>query len=1148
MDDTVRLSPLAPVPPGRGESLRYWTQLFGAGRSLAIAEVARRHAGLTVLVCADSAAAVQYDTELPFFAPDVPVLHLPDWETLPYDRFSPFQDIISDRIATLTRLGMRPHGCLVISAATLLHRLPPRAWLQGQSFLLRKGDTLDREAFRTRLHEAGYRHTPQVMDHGDFAVRGSIIDVFPMGAAQPFRIDLFDDEIESLRLFDVESQRSSTQVDRIELLPAREIPLTEDAIACFKRNWRLSFEGRPSASPLFEDVSRGLAPGGIEYYLPLFFDEVSTLFDYLPQDTLFLLDGTVSTGAETFLGTVRERYEQLRHDIERPLLPPARLFQNWPEAQERIAAYPRIALGGEEWNDRASGVRFGTRPAVRLPIDVRAKEPLGAVSQYLARYPGRVLIVAESNGRRETIAELFQRHGQPLKAVASWAEFVTGDCRAGLAVAGLAEGAEIEDPPLAIITETQLFGERAAQRRRRRRTNVDQEAIVRNLAELRVGAPVVHEQHGIGRYLGLEVLTAGDTANEYIKLEYAEGDKLYIPVASLGLISRYTGIDPDHAPLHKLGSGQWDRARRRAAERIHDVAAELLEIHARRAARKGHAYRLDRDQYLAFAQGFPFEETADQAAAIEAVLEDMSRPQPMDRLICGDVGFGKTEVAMRAAFVAVSDGRQVAVLVPTTLLAQQHYQTFRDRFADWPVRIEQLSRFSDAQSSRGVRAGLAEGTVDIVVGTHKLLSKDIRYRNLGLLIIDEEHRFGVRQKEQLKALRTEVDILTLTATPIPRTLNMALSGTRELSVIATAPSKRLAIKTFIYEWSQELVREAVMREIARGGQVYFVHNEVETIEKLANEIAALVPEARVQFAHGQLRERDLEQVMLDFYHRRCNVLVCTTIIETGIDVPSANTMIINRADKFGLAQLYQLRGRVGRSHHRAYAYLIVPPRKSMTADAVKRLEALESMEDLGVGFTLATHDMEIRGAGEILGEEQSGQIQEIGFGLYAELLNRAVAALKAGREIKLDEPERGTEIELHIPALLPEDYLPDVHARLILYKRIASAADEQELEILKEEVIDRFGEYREPVQHLFRISALKIAASRLGIRRIDFGRQGGLVEFRPNPDVDPAKVIKLIQSGNRYRLEGQERLRVRAEMPDAASRCDEVAKLLRSLA
>ncbi|MSR13008.1 MAG: transcription-repair coupling factor [Gammaproteobacteria bacterium] len=1149
MDDRSRLSPLAPVPPAPGERLSYWTQLFGAARSLAIAETARRHAGLTVLVCTESAAAVQYGLELPFFAPEIPILHLPDWETLAYDRFSPFQDIISERMTTLASLDQPRHACLIISVATLLQRLAPRQWVQGQSFVLKVGDDLDRDKFRRRLQEAGYRYMPQVTDHGDFAIRGSLIDVFPMGAEQPFRIDLLGDEIESLRLFDVETQRSTTQVPSIELLPAREVPLTEDGIATFRRNWRLSFDGRPSASPIFEDVSSGLAPPGIEYYLPLFFESVSTLFDYLPEQTLFLLDGVLSSAAESFMQSVESRYEQLRHDIERPLLPPARLFLSWEDALAQLAHFPRVALGGEEWTERARGQRFASRPATRQPIDIRAKEPLATVQEYVARFEGRVLLLAESTGRRETIAELFARHNLPLKLFGTWAEFLHSDAPLGLAVGPLAEGAEIQTPPLSLITESQLFGERAAQRRRRRRSNVELDAIVRNLAELRVGAPVVHEQHGIGRYLGLEVLTAAGITNEFIKLEYADGDKIYIPVASLGLISRYTSIDPDHAPLHKLGSGQWDKARRRAAEKIRDVAAELLEIHAKRASRIGHAFGFERDAYLSFEQGFPFEETPDQQAAIEAVVEDMQKPQPMDRLICGDVGFGKTEVAMRAAFIAVGDGRQVAVLVPTTLLAQQHYQTFRDRFADWPVKIEQLSRFRDAQSIRVAQAGLVDGTVDIIIGTHKLLSRDLKFKNLGLVIIDEEHRFGVRQKEQLKAMRTEVDILTLTATPIPRTLNLALAGTRELSVIATAPSKRLAVKTFIHEWSDELIREAVLREIARGGQVYFVHNEVDTIDRLTTEIAHLVPEARVQFAHGQMRERDLEHVMLDFYHRRCNVLVCTTIIETGIDIPNANTMIINRADKFGLAQLYQLRGRVGRSHHRAYAYLISPPRKAITGDAVKRLEAIEALEELGVGFTLATHDMEIRGAGEILGAEQSGHIQEIGFGLYADLLNRAVAALKAGRQPSIDDPgPRATEIELHVPALLPEDYLPDVHARLVLYKRIASVADESELESLKEELVDRFGTFETPVHNLFRITRLKLAAASLDVKRVDLGRSGGVVEFKPHPNIDPAKVIKLIQSNAAYRLDGQEKLRLKKDLPDAPSRFNELEALFGRLA
>ncbi len=1149
MSAPERLSPLAPALPAGGATSTRWCRLHGASRALAIARAAQAHRGFCLVLCTDSPHAAQLDAELPFFAPTLAQYHLPDWETLPYDRFSPYQDIISERLATLAALPTLTRGVLIMSVTSLLHRLPPRQWLQAQSFVLKTGDELDREGFRRRLQEGGYRSVPQVMDHGDFAIRGSLIDVFPMGAEQPFRLDLFGDEIEALRHFDPETQRSTSTVDSLRILPGREVPLTAEAIANFRRHWRLAFEGRPTKSPLYEDISDGVAPAGIEYYLPLFYDSVSSVFDYLPADTLVVVDGDIDETAAAFRRGVDERYEQLRHDIERPILPPERLFLSAGEVEVELGRRTRIRIDPATWEERAKARVFGTRPGPRLPIDTRAKHPLFAVTEFLARFDGRVLFLAESTGRRETMLELFRANDVHLPQVGSWAEFEDGEQRAALAVAPLAEGFELDAPRLALITELQLFGERAAQRRRRRRSSVDQDAVVRNLAELRVGAPVVHEMHGIGRYLGLEVLQVGDVANEFIKLEYADGDKLYVPVSALALISRYTGIDPDRAPLHKLGSGQWEKAKRKAAERIRDVAAELLEIHARRAARKGHAFAVEREAYRSFEQGFPFEETPDQLAAIEAVIEDMRKPQPMDRLVCGDVGFGKTEVAMRAAFIAVNGGRQVAVLVPTTLLAQQHYQTFRDRFADWPVRIAQLSRFRDSGEVKDTLKGLEAGTVDIVIGTHKLLGRDVRFKDLGLVIIDEEHRFGVRQKEQFKALRSEVDLLTLTATPIPRTLNMALSGTRELSVIATAPSKRLAVQTFLYEWSDELLREAILRELARGGQVYFVHNEVENIQQIAQAVAELVPSARVRFAHGQMREKELEQVMLDFYHRRCNVLVCTTIIETGIDVPNANTMIINRADRYGLAQLYQLRGRVGRSHHRAYAYLIVPSRKAMTADAVKRLEAIEALEDLGVGFTLATHDMEIRGAGEILGEDQSGQIQEIGFGLYADLLNRAVAALKSGKQPDFEAiSARACEIDLHVPALLPEDYLPDVHARLVLYKRIASSTSESDLTLLKEELIDRLGPCGPAVNNLFRVTALRLQADALGMKRIDFTRQGGVIEFRPQPAVEPIKVIKLIQSTSHYRLEGQDKLRLRKELPDEEARFTELKKLLERLA
>ena len=1132
--------------PANAEAEFAWTHIFGAGKAMAIAEAVREHDGLVVAVVGDTNAALRLNEEIPFFDGDIAQYHLPDWETLPYDRFSPYQDIISDRIATLSDLPSFDRGLLIVSIATLMHRIVPRDWLAGQTFEFAVGDVLNPTEFELRLSTAGYRHVSQVVDHGDFAIRGSIIDVFAMGAPNPFRIDLFDNEIETLRVFDPDSQRSLEEVERLSLMPARETPLNAEAIARFRRHWRLAFDGLPTESSVYNDVGAGLAPAGIEYYLPLFFDRLDSLFEYTDKRTLFILDEDIESGAEAFQHAIDERYEQLRHDHERPILPPQQLFLSWEHVAAELAGYRRVSICGLEVG-QTNVHRASTKAPVRIPIDGRASEPFRLVESFLASYEGRVLFLAESNGRRETIAEILRGNGIKPRLYDDWPDFLANDDPLGLTVAPLAAGVEIGEPRICLIAESQLFGERAQQRRRRRRVDAGAEAIIRDLAELQVGAPVVHEDHGVGRYLGLEVLEVGGFVSEFIKLEYADADKLYVPVANLNLIGRYSGIDPAHAPLHKLGSGQWERAKKRATERIHDVAAELLEIHAQRAARTGHQFEIEHEPYDVFAQDFPFEETPDQEAAIAAVLSDLQDEKPMDRLICGDVGFGKTEVAMRAAAVAVNAGWQVAVLVPTTLLAQQHTQTFSDRFADWPVRIEQLSRFRDSQETRTTIADLESGKVDIVIGTHKLLSKNVKFKKLGLLIIDEEHRFGVRQKEQLKALRADVDILTLTATPIPRTLNLALSGIRELSVIATPPSKRLAIKTFLREASDALIREALLREIGRGGQVYFVHNAVETIEKTANKIAKIVPEARVKFAHGQMREKALESVMLDFYHRRCNVLVCTTIIETGIDIPNANTIIIDRADKFGLAQLYQLRGRVGRSHHRAYAYLLIPHRKAMTADAIKRLEAIESLEDLGVGFTLATHDMEIRGAGEILGDEQSGQIQEIGFGLYSDLLNRAVAALKSGSQASLLQSERDScDISLHVPALFPEDYIPDVHTRLVLYKRIASASSDDEITAMKEEVIDRFGNFGVPVMNLFRLSMLKLRARALGVKRVDIGSRGGRIEFGPQPNIEPATIIELVQNDAAYRLDGESRLKIVKPLADADARFREVEDLLSS--
>lgn len=1135
-------------PPEANYRTVRWGRLFGSAKSLAIAEWLRSTEDFAMLVVSDSIKVQQYVDEISFFFSEANILQFPDWETLPYDRFSPYQDIISDRLATLADLPEQTHGLLVVSANSLMHKVVPREWMAGQAFNLAIGEKFEIDKFQQRLVQSGYVHVPQVMDHGDFAIRGSIIDVFPMGASKPFRIDLFDDEIETLRIFDTETQRSTESINQIRLLPARETPLDEDSVNRFRRNWRLTFDGLATNCSTFNDVSEGIASPGIEYYLPLFFHELGTLFDYLPVNTTCIVDEDVGGAAQIFNDSIAERYEQLRHDIESPIVSPEKLFLDWAVVDKYREALPNIDISGIDFGESKKSVRFATHAPVRIPVDAKLERPMAHVVDFVANRQGRVLFVAESRGRRETLFELLSGNQLKPKLYEQWSDFILDSSRIGLIHAPLAQGVSIDEPDITIVCENQLFGERAQQRRRRRRTNVDQEAVVRNLAELEIGAPIVHEEHGVGRFLGLEVLEVGGAACELIKLEYADGDKLYVPVSSLDLISRYSGGNPEHAPLHKLGSGQWEKAKKKATEKIRDVAAELLEIYARRAARVGYQYQIDRDPYDAFAQAFPFEETPDQQGAIEAVIDDMQKPQPMDRLVCGDVGFGKTEVAMRAAFIAVNNGKQVGVLVPTTLLAQQHFQTFSDRFADLAINVEQLSRFKSAKETKSIQDGLSSGRVDVVIGTHKLLSQDIKFNNLGLLIIDEEHRFGVRQKEKIKALRSEVDILTLTATPIPRTLNLALSGTRELSIIATPPSKRLAIKTFLREWSDLLLREAIVREISRGGQVYFVHNDVETIEKTAQKITKIVPEARVAFAHGQMREKNLEAVMLDFYHRRFNVLICTTIIETGIDVPNANTIIINRADKFGLAQLYQLRGRVGRSHHRAYAYLIVPDRKSISADAVKRLEAIESLEDLGVGFTLATHDMEIRGAGEILGDEQSGHIQEIGYGLYAELLNRAVRALKSGEQPVLDRPlDHGAEIELHIPSLLPEDYLPDVHARLVLYKRISSAENDEELAVLKEEIIDRFGDITEPVENLFRVARYKLRAQKIGIRKLDFGRKGGRIDFSSQPNINTDGLISLLQENLGYRMDGESCLRVRTEMPDAESRFDKLEELFERL-
>ena len=1133
-----------PLPEAAGRPL-HWGQLYGAAPALAIAEAAARHPGPLLVLAGSPRQADQLAAEISFFGgAALEVLLLPDAETLPWDAFSPHPDITSRRLATLARLPSLARGVVVAATQSLLQRLPPPAWTATQGLDISIGDRLDPARLRLQLQDAGYLAVPQVTEHGEFALRGSLLDLYPMGSELPYRIDLFDDVVDSIRRFDPGTQRSLERLEHIRLLPGREYPFSEDALRSFRERFRERFPGDPSRVGLYRDIGEGIASGGLEYYLPLFFPTLAELPAYLPEGTLVVEAEPSAAALEQAWSGVLERHSQLAHDIERPILEPEEVFSPPGALAKHLERFPTIRLS--PFKQVSSGADLGTAAPPPLKLNPRAPEPAAALLEFLVAFGGRVLFTAESPGRRELLRSLLAGHGIAVSSVDDWPAFMAGGEARGLAVAPLEDGLLLPAAGITVIAEAQLFGERVRQRTRRRRGARDPEAVIRELSDLRAGAPVVHVDYGVGRYLGLVTLEVQEQSSEFLALEYAGGDKLYVPVQSLDLISRYTGASPDSAPLHRLGGEQWHKARRRAAEKVRDVAAELLDLHARRAAREGHGFVLPEQDYAVFRDAFPFDETPDQRQAIEQVIEDMTQARPMDRVICGDVGFGKTEVALRAAFVAVQDGRQVAMLVPTTLLAQQHFQTFSDRFADWPVRVEVLSRFRSLKEVSRVIDGLKSGTVDIVIGTHKLLQHTVQFKNLGLVIIDEEHRFGVRDKERLKSLRAEVDVLTLTATPIPRTMNMALGGLRDLSMITTPPTERLAVKTFVTEWQDGLLREACLREIRRGGQVYFLHNEVQTIDQAAAKLGELVPEARIRIAHGQMRERDLEQVMLDFYHRRFNVLVCTTIIESGIDIPTANTIIVQRADKLGLAQLHQLRGRVGRSHHRAYAYLVTPPHNAMTADAVKRLEAIESLEDLGAGFTLATHDLEIRGAGELLGDEQSGQIHEVGFSMYLEMLQHAVAALRSGKEPDLDRPlDFGVEVELGVAALLPEDFVPDVHLRLVLYKRIAGAADRQALEDLQVEVIDRFGLLPPRAQSLFRVGEIRQRAARLGIRRIEANAAGGSLLFRTDTCVEPLALIRLIQSdGRKFRLDGQDKLRFNLDLSDPETRFETVHRLL----
>ncbi|HLA35471.1 MAG TPA: transcription-repair coupling factor [Rhodocyclaceae bacterium] len=1115
-------SPLPPLTPPRPGHRLDLPPLCVSADALALAQLSIAHAQVTI-IAASPLEAQRLAEEIAWFAPQRRVHLLPDWETLPYDTFSPHQDLISERLATLYAVQQGECDVLIASASTAVTRLAPPSFLAAYTFFMKKGQKLDLGKLRAQLSLAGYQAVTQVVAAGEYSVRGGLLDLFPMGAVLPFRIELFDDEIETLRSFDVDTQRTLYPVGEIRLLPAREFPAGDIGRTVFRQRFRESFEGDASRIDLYKEVSNGVFPAGIEYYLPLFFERTATLFDYLPPDTQLVLHGNVPATLDEFWKDTQNRYKLRSGDRARPVLPPTEIFLRSEDffIAANVHAQWAIKVGAD-----------GTARSNALPplaIDRKADDPPAALRQFLAEPTRRVLLLAESPGRRETLHDYLGEHGLTPQPCDDFAAFLRSDARFMLTVAPLSGGFVLPQPSvsLALITENELYAATARPRGRRsegRRANL--EGWLRDLSELKVGDPVVHEHHGIGRYLGLVHLDLGAGPSEFLHLEYAADSKLYVPVAQLHVISRYSGVDPEAVQLHTLGSGQWEKAKKKAALQVRDTAAELLNLYAQRAARQGYAFNFKTHDLDAFADGFGFEETPDQLAAINAVVADMQSGKPMDRLVCGDVGFGKTEVAMRAAFIAVSDSKQVAILCPTTLLAEQHYQNFADRFAAWPIKVAEISRFRSAKEQTEAIAALGQGKIDILIGTHRLLQKDVQFKNLGLVVIDEEHRFGVRQKEALKALRASVDVLTLTATPIPRTLGLSLEGLRDFSVIATPPQKRLAIKTFVAKWSNGQVREACLREFKRGGQVYFLHNEVDTIENMRERLQELLPEARIVIGHGQLPERELERVMREFTQQKHNLLLCSTIIETGIDNPHANTIVINRADRFGLAQLHQLRGRVGRSHHQAYAYLLTHEDSKPTPQAARRLDAIQAMEELGSGFFLAMHDLEIRGAGEVLGENQSGEIHEVGFAMYTNMLNAAVRALKNGQPLPdLTQPLAVTsEINLHTPALLTDKYCPDVHERLTLYKRLANCEDEESLRGMQEELIDRYGVMPEQTVALIETHRLRLAARPIGLIKLDAGPKAIQLQFMPNPPIDPARIIKLLQTDRNFKLGGQDKL------------------------
>ena len=1140
---------LNPIIPDSGKNLS-WSNLHGAALGMAIAEAAQKTNSLLVVILEDQRQLDVVEQEIIYFLGDntaIPILQFPGWECLPYDLFSPHQEIISDRLRVLAKLPQMEKGVVLIQTANLMQKLPPVEFVLGHSFSIQRGQTVDIEKLRGRLINSNYLSVSQVISPGEFAIRGGIIDVYPMGSDSPFRLDLFDDELESIRLFDPDTQRSNDSVTELDILPAREFPMTESGIKQFRASFRKIFEGDPRQQTVYSEVSQGNAPAGTEFFFPLFFEETATFFDYLPSNTLLIKTSDFESSASTYWAEILDRHENANYDIHRKVLPPDLLFLANPDLLHRKSKYPVVEI--RHGQDGQTDWQAQTEPNRQFPADPRKEKPYQQLTRHIENSKSRILLVAETAGRREALEGILRSNGFRPSLENSFHSFLTNKTSTlSISIAPLDRGLTCAQSGIEIICESQLYGEKVYQRRRRSIEARDPESIIKSLAELNIGDPVVHIDHGVGRYKGLQMLDILGDETEYLTLVYENNDKLYIPVLSLNLISRFVGGSAELAPLHRLGGEQWEKAKKRAREKAYDVATELLEIEALRTARTGNSMSVESLEYENFIGQFPFEETPDQLQAINEVIEDLKSESPMDRLVCGDVGFGKTEVALRAAFVVAQSGKQVAILSPTTLLAHQHYESFVDRFNDWPINVAVLSRFNTKKQSTETVNLLSQGKIDIVIGTHRLLQEDMQFSDLGLVIIDEEHRFGVRQKERLKKLRSQVDILTLTATPIPRTLNITMAGLRSISIIATPPVNRMAIKTFVRDWNKGLIREACLREIRRGGQVFFLHNDVKSIENMAREIAELVPEAKVDIGHGQMPETQLERVMQDFYHQRFNILLCSTIVESGIDIPSANTIIINRADKFGLAQLHQLRGRVGRSHHQAFAYLLIPGKKLITNDARKRLDAIDSMEDLGAGFALASHDLEIRGAGELLGETQSGSIDDVGFSLYSEYLNQAVASIKQGN-LPLTAnnalSEKQSTVDLHVPALFPADYLANTHTRLIIYKRIASATSMEKLEELQIETIDRFGLLPHQAKNLFRLTAIRMTAQKLDIKKLEIGETGGLVEFYDNPVVDLSIIFKLIQENpDSYRLSGPNTMKFRKKIPDPEKRIESVEELV----